>query len=291
MARFTGTGAAVGMAAALAMAITPVAASAAEVRGAPRGVGQSPTYKLPGTFDTTPETVQRHRDWYRYRGYHRHRHRGIDAGDVFAGVLILGGIAAIASAAESNKRDREYRERDVRYRERDYRDRDYDYRPQRGDSRYDGGRGIDNAVRMCVNEIERDVRVDSVDGVDRTGEGWRVSGALYNGEGFTCRIGPDGRISDIDYGARASSEDFSDAFADSDISDERAAVGQWSADRYAQARRTTDTGKPAARTIEADQIPAYPGGPLPGEELGADDNAASTGDDRYRTAEAPDFTG
>ncbi len=268
------------MTAALAMTITPIAASAAELPSAPTSQARTAPMPMPGVFETE-EKAEHHRRWRGYRGY-RHRHRGIDAGDVFAGVLILGGIAAVASAANKNKRDRDYRERDYRYRDRDrnYRDRDYDYRPRRGDSRYDGGRGIDNAVSMCVEQIERDVRVDRVDSVDRTGEGWRVTGSLYNGEGFTCRIGSDGRIEDIDYGASLSSANFSEAFRDGDTAP---AAGQWSDDRYAAARRTTDTSVPA-RTVEPEELPSYPGGPLPGDSSAGED-------DRYRTADAPDFTG
>jgi hypothetical protein len=69
------------------------------------------------------------------RDWHRHRDNGIDGGDIFAGLLIVGGIAAIASAASSKaKKDRQARE-DARYRD-DYRD-DYrgraDYRGQDDD--------------------------------------------------------------------------------------------------------------------------------------------------------------
>lgn len=42
----------------------------------------------------------------------RHHHDRVDAGDVLAGILIIGGIAAIASAASNNKQKRaepEYR--------------------------------------------------------------------------------------------------------------------------------------------------------------------------------------
>lgn len=276
MARMISPRAIAGATAVFAMAATPIAASAAEL---PVPTTRTTLAPVAGTFDSHGDTAERHRDWrgYRYRGYHRHRHRGIDAGDVFAGVLILGGIAAIASAANKDKRERE---RDYRYRDRDYRERDYDYRPRRGDSRYDGSRGIDNAVRMCVDRIERDVRVDSVDGVDRTGEGWRVTGALFNGEGFTCRIGADGRIDDIDYGG-ISGASFSEAF---EQGQQGPAAGQWDDDRYAAARRTTDTDVPA-REVSAEELPAYPGGPLPGEDTSASE------DDRYRTAEAPDFNG
>ena len=48
---------------------------------------------------------------------HRHRDRGIDAGDVIAGVVVLGALAAIIGSSNSNRdRDRrdERRER-VRY--------------------------------------------------------------------------------------------------------------------------------------------------------------------------------
>ncbi len=45
----------------------------------------------------------------------RHHHDGIDAGDVIAGVLILGGIAAIASAASNSNKAKQQREREYRY--------------------------------------------------------------------------------------------------------------------------------------------------------------------------------
>lgn len=287
MARLIHFKALAGSAAAFSMIASPIAASAAELPHSAPVQTRSDVIPAPGVFSIENDTAQRHRD-YRYRSY-RHRHRGIDAGDVLAGVLIIGGIAAIANAAESKKRDRDYRDSDYRYRDRDYRDRDY--YPRRGDSRYEGGRGIDNAVRMCVNEIERDVRVNSVDGVDRTGDGWLVSGSLYNDDGFTCRIGPDGRISDIDFiRVSASEREFSEAFDDGEFKADRAAAGQWSDDRYAAARASTDTARVPAREVDIDEVeesgaaPAYPGGPLPGEADGGED-------DRYRTAEAPDFTG
>ncbi len=255
-------GALAGMAAACAMAASP--AAAAELP-APSPV--SATFSADPAFDIFKpgaETAEHHR-WRRYRGYRGYRrHRGVDAGDVVAGVLILGGIAAIANAA-SKKNDRRYRDRDYDYRDRDYRNRDRNYRDdRRGDRRYDGGPGIDNAVSQCVSQIERDVRVDAVDSVDRTGEGWLVQGALFNGDRFTCRIGNDGRVSEIDFGGG-----FSGASADG------AADGQWSDDRYAEARRTRGEAQPDVAyraqmvrpTPEPSAQPAYPGGPLPGETL------------------------
>ena len=49
------------------------------------------------------------------RGWgHRHHDRGgVDAGDIFAGLLVIGGIAAIASAA--SKKNKQPREGDYRY--------------------------------------------------------------------------------------------------------------------------------------------------------------------------------
>ena len=79
----------------------------------------------------------------------KHRDRdGIDAGDVIAGALIIGGIAAVASAASKN-RDRDYRYRDgYRYRDRDRYGYDYGYR--RGNPR--------RAIEKCVRAVERDAR-------------------------------------------------------------------------------------------------------------------------------------
>ena len=265
MAQTTRFAAISGMAAALSMAATPVAAADLPIAAPKAPVA---TY---GVFDKDAVNAERHR---RYRHY-RHRHR-VDAGDVIAGVLIIGGIAAIASAASKNSRNERYRDRDYRYRDRDYRNRDYRYQERRGDSRYSGGRGIDNAVERCISRIERDVRVDSVDSVDRTGEGWRVAGSLYNGDRFTCRIGSDGRVEDIDYGGLAASQPVED--------------NQWSDDRYRAAWNDLDSGKLSApqqaQPVQAQGTqaqPAYPGGPLPGEEVDGD----LAQDDRYTMAEAP----
>lgn len=102
---------------------------------------------------------------------------GIDPGDVIAGAVILGGIAAVASAV--GKKDR-YRD-SYRYRDRDYRDynRGYGYDDRRrGNARY--------AVQQCVNAVERDARragyrfadVTEIRDVDRERRGWEVKGRL-----------------------------------------------------------------------------------------------------------------
>src|SRR3546814_3633643 len=100
---------------------------------------------------------------------------------------------------------------------------------------------------MVVTQVERDVRVDSVDSVDRTGEGWRVAGTLYNGEGFTCRIGADGRIDTVDYAGFAARDD-----------------RQLGDDRYRAAWANAD-GQRGGPAPKADgPQPACPGVPLPG---------------------------
>lgn len=149
----------------------------------------------------------------------RDRHdRGIDAGDIIAGAVVLGGIAAIASAA--GKRDRYD---DYRYRDR-YDDRRYGY-GRRGNPR--------RAIERCVRAAERDARrygyaradVTQIRDVDRTRYGWRVKGRIqvdgsrgygrynrydrydrydrrgyrgYDNGKFTCDISR-GRVVDIDY--------------------------------------------------------------------------------------------
>ena len=97
------------------------------------------------------------------RRYRRHRDDGIDAGDVIAGALIIGGIFAVASAVDSsNKRDDRY------------------------DQDYQANADFDRAVDACVNRVGRDERVGSVDKVGRTRSGYSVSGTLASGNSFSC---------------------------------------------------------------------------------------------------------
>jgi len=206
-----------------------------------------------------------------HRGYRRNR---VDAGDVLIGAAIIGGIAAIASSANRRQRDRDVVivDRDVRQREYNprYNERPADYRrdDRRAVPRRSAGTsGLDSAVDQCLTRIERDVRVESVDNVERTGAGWLVSGALFNGSGFQCRIGNNGQIDGIDY-----SGSFSIAPA-AGYGDR--AAGQWPDQRYADARLAMggaarpDTVRAQDPSIQqsAERVPAYPGGPIPGEEI------------------------
>ncbi len=153
----------------------------------------------------------------------RDRHDdGISVGEVIAGAVILGGIAAVASAATKNHG---YDYRDGRYYGRD---------GYRGNDRY-GYRGNPRAaVERCVNAARSDARrygyrhaeVTDIRDVDDTRYGWRVKGRIrvdanYRGGGydrngyrdrhnryqrwnaadngsFTCDI-ERGRVADLDF--------------------------------------------------------------------------------------------
>lgn len=102
---------------------------------------------------------------------------GIDSGDVIAGALVIGGIAAIASVA-SKDRDgygQRYEQRDAYgYHDSDYRTNRYGH----GNSRA--------AIQRCVAAVERDARqagyrnarVVDIHDVDRERRGWEVIGRL-----------------------------------------------------------------------------------------------------------------
>lgn len=144
-----------------------------------------------------------------------HRDGGISTGDVIAGAVIIGGIAAIAAAIGNDRDDNRYRD-------------NYRYRDQRGYGYGDRWQARGNpraAVERCINAVERDARragyrfadVTQIRDVDDTRYGWRVRGNLVvdgNGYGgrydrydrysrsdsgrFDCRIDR-GRVYDIDY--------------------------------------------------------------------------------------------
>lgn len=245
------------------------------------------TYFAPSRFDPAADTARWGCRWNCGwgRGWGRRGWRGgwrrnrIDGGDVLIGAAILGGALAIASSQRRREREREVVviDRDPRYRDRDA-ERD------RPDDRRTGSAGLDNAVDMCLARIERDVRVDTVDTVERTASGWQVTGAIFNGARFRCRIGNGGQIDTIDYDGTFGAGDRRDPQA----SAERPAAGQWDAQSYSTARAGLGgTVRPDIAVQEAEMrggivvmpsrtgssvattgaMPAYPGGPVPGEEI------------------------
>ena len=111
-------------------------------------------------------------------------HDGISAGEVIAGAVVLGGLAAILSSSNNN---RGYDYRDSRYRSSDYR---YDNRGYNGNYRYNGydyrGDGARQAVDMCVRTAERQAQrwtgtqadVFQIRDVDRERGGYQVEGRI-----------------------------------------------------------------------------------------------------------------
>ncbi len=261
--------------------------AASSMAATPAGAVALPQTELQHT--AAPElgggALEYDRRWRGYRDYHRHR--GPDAGDVIAGVLVLGAVAAIASSASKNRRDRDYRD--------DYPDR------RNYDRRYDERRGIEGAVDMCVDAIEqgRD-RVETVDDATRDGSGWTVRGELGSGEGYSCRIDNDGRLRNLsireDFFARYDERNENEDDGRYVASRDPYAVGergrQWSDDDYSRARAQQGGSdedvryqyREAAPTAGDAPQPAYPGGPLPGEEQ-QEASPSDTGDDgRYSMA-------
>jgi hypothetical protein len=206
-------------------------------------------------------------DGWRYPRYRRHSGAHIRTGDAIAGIAILGAVAAFASASSNADRTRT---REV-YREPPVRDRDSNYNDRRNSS-WDRNGGINSAVDMCVGQVERgDDRVDAVDEAIRDGSGWRVQGRLGNGDAFSCRLDNEGRIRAIDIG---------DGYAAYDSTAPALAAGeQLSDEAYRTARANTRTpidekpgayGADYAAAPANEPQPAYPGGPLPGENWGED---------------------
>jgi hypothetical protein len=131
-------------------------------------------------------------------GWGRRHHDGIDGGDVLAGVLVLGTIAAIASAASKSAKDKREREYEVR--------RPGDDSWRYGDDLRDEGRpsdlgrsiSLDTAVDTCVADVERgSTQVDTVDNVNRQGDGWRVEGRTQAGATWNCSVDGAGRVKGV----------------------------------------------------------------------------------------------
>lgn len=105
-----------------------------------------------------------------YRGDYRRDRDGISAGEVIAGAIVVGGLAAILSSGNDRYRDGY---RSGGYYDRN--DRDYDWH------RYGGSR---QAIEQCVYAVERrggwrdSVDVRRITDVDRIRGGYRIEGRV-----------------------------------------------------------------------------------------------------------------
>jgi hypothetical protein len=255
-------------------------AAAAPIAAPATGFGAAPSAFDYSRFDPASTRADwRCRGWgcrgWGRRGWRRNR---IDAGDVLIGAAIIGGIAAIASSNNRRERDRDVV---IVERDREWRDDSRRYDDRRTERRGSGASGLDSAVDMCLTRIERDVRVDTVDNVERTGAGWLVSGALFNGSPFQCRIGNDGRIDGVDFGGGSFGGSWGAApgaapapradgqWSDTRYADARAAVGGTTRPDMAVGEAMMPASQPPVMAAASTVMPAYPGGPIPGEVIPA----------------------
>jgi hypothetical protein len=155
----------------------------------------------------------------------RDHNDGIGAGEVLAGALIIGGIAAVAAAASDNDRNQGrygYRYDDGPRHDGDYRYDRAGYGGYGGNGRY----GSRQAVETCVRAAERDAtrwsrgradvtqvtRINRIRGgysvhgriaVDDRGGGWGRGGDRWNQDGtdsgrFACEV-RHGQVANIDF--------------------------------------------------------------------------------------------
>ncbi len=127
----------------------------------------------------------------------RYDRDGIGAGEIIAGAVVLGGLAAILSSGDNDRYGDRYDRYDDRYGNRD-RGR-YDNDPRYGYG-YDYGRygNSRSAVSQCVNAVERGSRrygntdVTQVTEIDRKRDGYRVKGRVVVRDGYGGRWGRGG---------------------------------------------------------------------------------------------------
>lgn len=114
-----------------------------------------------------------------------HRRDRVDAGDVIAGIFLIGAIAAIAdSAGKSRDRDRNRDRQDDDYRyEPQQRERGYRTAPDQNDDRQwvPGSsnaetRAVDACSWAAEGELSDAARVGNIDSVALDGDEWRVTG-------------------------------------------------------------------------------------------------------------------
>src|SRR5688572_1053219 len=96
--------------------------------------------------------------------------QGIDVGDVIAGAVILGGIAAVAGAFDNDDRGRTY---GYPYEGRYY---DYDYRD--GNPRQAAEQGVYAAERRASRRSYGGADVTDIRNIDRTRRGYVVRGRI-----------------------------------------------------------------------------------------------------------------
>lgn len=144
------------------------------------------------------------------------QNNGPSAGEVIAGVAIIGAIAAIASSGNKDRRYRNGNYRDGNYRGDRYDDRRYSNSRYRNNNRRINQRqAVNRCVRAAENQATRRGRASVTDirDIDRTRYGYRVKGRILVEQGraghhrrngyadkgkFTCYI-EGNRVSDVHF--------------------------------------------------------------------------------------------
>ncbi|AOG01724.1 hypothetical protein BSY18_1782 [Blastomonas sp. RAC04] len=193
-----------GLGAAGAMMVTGLApAMAAPVSTSSGAGGYSALADL--AWDQRDEQAGQWRGGWGNRGWGnrgwRGRNRGIDGGDILAGALILGGIAAIASAATNSSRNR-----------------------NGPNDRYSYNDDVRSASTQCgaaaAAQSGFGARVERIDNVVRDGNGWRVEGLVGSRntgvDSFTCGISY-GRIDYVRFNRANGAWGAGDVGADSQV--------------------------------------------------------------------------
>ena len=151
------------------------------------------------TMTVSPVMARERGGW---GGHHRRHHDGFDGGDFLLGALLVGGIVAVASVANSSSRE----EPEASYRDdadtapvadrTGYHDQPgLEDDPASGSQRGVAYRDARSALEACSAEASRSERgVEGVDSVSRESDGYRVDGRLRDGHDFTCSVDREGRL-------------------------------------------------------------------------------------------------
>ncbi len=138
----------------------------------------------------------------------------ISTGEIIAGAVILGGIAAVAAATGSNNNRRS--SGGYVYTSNNYRDGYREQRSRRGSPR--------RAVERCIRAVERDARragygfadVTEIRDIERSRQGWEVRGRLIARADYRYRDNRDTRYRnnrDASYRYRTSYDDGYNSYA------------------------------------------------------------------------------
>ena len=113
------------------------------------------------------------------RDHDRRHHDGISTGEVIAGALILGGIAAVVASSSKDRNRYDYRGNDYRYNDSRYNGR--------YDNNYDRRDTSRQAVEQCVRAAEMNAsrasyrggaKVTDIRRIDRKRDGYKIEGRI-----------------------------------------------------------------------------------------------------------------